>query len=237
MYALFSALSGAPCSRSRAANGVSQRHGVVAREMWRPLWPQAAPDAVPITHVTNGVHTTTWMADPMQRLLDRHLPPDWRARLAEPAVGAVLINNKISNVCAPEGVPDSERLCREVGHLLHPPYHLYALYLLALRLIVSLNGSHDAVAQPPQFLDLLDEVSGGFPRAHYQHRYVAEIGRSQLELQKAPCAEQTDLDKPAYGENQPGKGEGPQDEGHGDHQLDEGEPTAAGAARRSRWQT
>jgi glutamate N-acetyltransferase/amino-acid N-acetyltransferase len=44
-----------------------------------------------------------------------------RRRLAEPAVGAVLINNKISNVCAPEGVPDSERLCRELGRLLSIP--------------------------------------------------------------------------------------------------------------------
>ncbi len=71
---------------SRAANGVSKRHGEVAREMWRPLWPHVAAHDVPITHVTNGVHTPTWMADPMQRLLDRHLPADWRARLADAAV-------------------------------------------------------------------------------------------------------------------------------------------------------
>jgi glycogen phosphorylase len=25
---------------SRAANGVSRRHGAVAREMWRGLWPE-----------------------------------------------------------------------------------------------------------------------------------------------------------------------------------------------------
>jgi starch phosphorylase len=71
---------------SGAANGVSARHGVVARQMWRPLWPNLPVDEVPITHVTNGVHTPTWMAAPMQRLLDRHLPADWRARVADPAV-------------------------------------------------------------------------------------------------------------------------------------------------------
>lgn len=71
---------------SRIANGVSQRHGEVARAMWRPLWPGAAPKDIPITHVTNGVHTTTWMADAMQRLLDRHLDPDWRAHIDEPSV-------------------------------------------------------------------------------------------------------------------------------------------------------
>ena len=71
---------------SSAANGVSQRHGDVARHMWRPLWPELPVEQVPITHVTNGVHTTTWMAAPMQRLLDRYLPGDWRARVADPGL-------------------------------------------------------------------------------------------------------------------------------------------------------
>jgi glutamate N-acetyltransferase/amino-acid N-acetyltransferase len=34
-----------------------------------------------------------------------------RQRLAEPTLGAVIVNNKISNVCAPGGVEASERLC------------------------------------------------------------------------------------------------------------------------------
>ncbi len=34
-----------------------------------------------------------------------------RKRLAEPTLGAVIINNKISNVCAPGGVEASERMC------------------------------------------------------------------------------------------------------------------------------
>ena len=38
---------------------------------------------VPIKHVTNGVHTATWMAGPMQALLERHLGADWRTRLAD----------------------------------------------------------------------------------------------------------------------------------------------------------
>jgi glutamate N-acetyltransferase / amino-acid N-acetyltransferase len=44
-----------------------------------------------------------------------------RRRLAEPTVGAVLINNKISNVCAPDGVAASERVCVETGRLLGLP--------------------------------------------------------------------------------------------------------------------
>jgi len=34
-----------------------------------------------------------------------------RRRLAEPTLGAILVNNKISNVCAPGGVEASEQLC------------------------------------------------------------------------------------------------------------------------------
>ena len=44
-----------------------------------------------------------------------------RRRLAERALQAVVINNKISNVCAPGGVEDSERLCGEVARLLGLP--------------------------------------------------------------------------------------------------------------------
>ncbi|MBI3784533.1 MAG: alpha-glucan family phosphorylase [Deltaproteobacteria bacterium] len=69
---------------SRAAIGVSRRHGRVARSMWQALWPDRPVDEVPIGHVTNGVHVPTWMAPSMQALLGKHLGPDWRRRLAEP---------------------------------------------------------------------------------------------------------------------------------------------------------
>ena len=38
-----------------------------------------------------------------------------RARLSEPTLGAILVNNKISNVCAPGGVEASERLCDAIA--------------------------------------------------------------------------------------------------------------------------
>ena len=38
-----------------------------------------------------------------------------RKRLNEPTIGAVIVNNKISNVCAPGGVETSERLCAAVA--------------------------------------------------------------------------------------------------------------------------
>jgi glycogen phosphorylase len=65
---------------SRSANGVSRRHGEVAREMWRPIFGNRPAEEVPIGHVTNGVHVPTWMSAPMRALLDRHLGPDWWRR-------------------------------------------------------------------------------------------------------------------------------------------------------------
>jgi starch phosphorylase len=73
---------------SRAANGVSRRHGEVARGMWHELWPDRATEEVPIGHVTNGVHIPTWLGEPMRALLDRHLGEGWLDRAADPATWA-----------------------------------------------------------------------------------------------------------------------------------------------------
>jgi starch phosphorylase len=70
---------------SRAANGVSQRHGEVSRGMWQGLWPDRDVDDVPITAVTNGAHVPTWVGPPMRALLDRHLGPDWMERTLDPS--------------------------------------------------------------------------------------------------------------------------------------------------------
>jgi glycogen phosphorylase len=69
---------------SARVNGVSRRHGQVSRNIWRELWPNRHWEAVPIGHLTNGVHLATWMASPIMALLDEHLGPDWGEHLEEP---------------------------------------------------------------------------------------------------------------------------------------------------------
>ncbi len=60
------------------ANGVSKKHGAVARKMWHVLWPDRAEDDVPITSITNGVHLRTWFeAKRLQSLLSQHLGTAW----------------------------------------------------------------------------------------------------------------------------------------------------------------
>jgi starch phosphorylase len=73
---------------SRRANGVSQRHGDVARRMWAPLFGVDSPDQTPITHVTNGVHAPTFLAPSIRRLLDRYLGDGWLERASDPATWA-----------------------------------------------------------------------------------------------------------------------------------------------------
>jgi starch phosphorylase len=47
---------------AQRANGVSQLHGHVSREMFHGLWPAFDEGDVPIGSITNGVHAPTWMA-------------------------------------------------------------------------------------------------------------------------------------------------------------------------------
>ena len=43
-----------------AVNGVSKLHGEVSRRLFQVLYPRWPEDEVPVTHVTNGVHMSTW---------------------------------------------------------------------------------------------------------------------------------------------------------------------------------
>jgi starch phosphorylase len=62
---------------SARANGVSQLHGRVSRQMFSQLWPDLPASETPITSVTNGVHCLTWVGPEMTVLYQRHLAPDW----------------------------------------------------------------------------------------------------------------------------------------------------------------
>jgi starch phosphorylase len=62
---------------ARRVNAVSSLHGEVSRAMWKGLYPGRPEDAVPIGHVTNGVHVPSWLAPQMCRLYDRHLGVGW----------------------------------------------------------------------------------------------------------------------------------------------------------------
>ncbi|HAM70941.1 MAG TPA: DUF3417 domain-containing protein [Verrucomicrobiales bacterium] len=64
---------------SRAANGVSELHGQVSREMWQCLYPGRSVEEVPIGHITNGIHLLGWMKGTVRRFWRRRLSRDWAA--------------------------------------------------------------------------------------------------------------------------------------------------------------
>ena len=68
---------------SRHANGVSKLHGEVTRSLWKDVWSGVPVHEVPITSITNGVHTKTWMAPEFAALYRKHLGT-WEEHLTEP---------------------------------------------------------------------------------------------------------------------------------------------------------
>jgi len=68
---------------AQRVNGVSKLHGQVSREMFAGLWPGFDTREVPITSVTNGVHTPTWVAPEILSLTGP--AADWEQAAAAPA--------------------------------------------------------------------------------------------------------------------------------------------------------
>jgi len=64
-------------------NAVSVLHRSVSQEMFQDLWPRLPVHEVPITSVTNGVHSPTWINGDLATVYDQYLQPDWRERLED----------------------------------------------------------------------------------------------------------------------------------------------------------
>jgi starch phosphorylase len=65
---------------SNLSNGVSKLHGSVSRKMWKAIWPDLPEAEIPITSITNGVHTRSWLAPEMWQLYDRYLGIQWEEK-------------------------------------------------------------------------------------------------------------------------------------------------------------
>ena len=69
-------------------NAVSELHGQVARKMWHFLWENKTEAEVPITHITNGVHVSNWMARRLVNLFKDYLGKDWLDHQDDPDLWA-----------------------------------------------------------------------------------------------------------------------------------------------------
>jgi starch phosphorylase len=69
---------------SGAVNGVSKLHGQVSRQLFQPLFPRWPEAEVPVTYVTNGVHTPTWDSAEADRLWEFNCGKEyWYGTLAK----------------------------------------------------------------------------------------------------------------------------------------------------------
>jgi starch phosphorylase len=68
---------------SARSNGVSRLHGQVSSAMWRHLFTDGNEE--PIGHVTNGVHTHSWVGPEMREFYSQHLGADWEQNLLDPS--------------------------------------------------------------------------------------------------------------------------------------------------------
>jgi starch phosphorylase len=67
---------------SAAVNGVSRLHGQVSRRIFQPLFPRWPECEVPVSYVTNGVHTPTWDSPEADSLWEFHCGKDrWQENL------------------------------------------------------------------------------------------------------------------------------------------------------------
>ena len=66
-------------------NGVSKLHGEVSRELFGDVWPNIAANESPITYVTNGIHTCSWVPQNLKELYNKYLTspttPYWQDKI------------------------------------------------------------------------------------------------------------------------------------------------------------
>jgi len=94
-------------------NGVSKLHGEVSRELFSEVWPNIAEDESPITYVTNGIHTCSWLAPNLKGLYSEYLPSNWQENIQDDNVWEEIEKIPNDRLWA-EHVVRKEKLIREI---------------------------------------------------------------------------------------------------------------------------
>jgi len=69
---------------TRNANAVSELNGMVSRKMWQPLFKSKSEQDVPIGHITNGIHTPTWLNKITFEFWKKKLGDKWYEEIENP---------------------------------------------------------------------------------------------------------------------------------------------------------
>lgn len=68
---------------SAKTNAVSRLHGDVSRKLFQGAWKDLPEHEVPITYITNGIHTRSWISEEMSDLYDTYLGPRWSEDISD----------------------------------------------------------------------------------------------------------------------------------------------------------
>ena len=71
-------------------NGVSKLHREVSCELFSEVWPDISSKEAPITYVTNGIHTCTWLSPGMKRLFNQYFTPYWQDYVYDDSIWKVV---------------------------------------------------------------------------------------------------------------------------------------------------
>ena len=136
---------------ARVANGVSEKHGEVSRELWLKMFPERTKaEDVPITHITNGVHAPTWIAPVLKSLYEKQIGENW----------AELTHDEKAWTDAIDKIPDAElwKTHRTLKQLL--------IAFIRQRTLAKETGLHDTINEHEDTNKLLDPdfLTIGFAR-------------------------------------------------------------------------
>lgn len=67
-------------------NGVSRLHESVTKDLFGDIWPTLSHAELPITHVTNGIHTCTWLQPRLKDLYNNYFEPYWQEKVHIPEI-------------------------------------------------------------------------------------------------------------------------------------------------------
>lgn len=150
-------------------NGVSKLHGAVSRKIFGDVWPEVPEDDVPITYVTNGIHTLTWLSPKIKDLYDRYLETDWNRRIYSSETFAGV-----------DSIPDEELWATHV----ELKNKLITFIRDRLKNQKLANGeSMEAVRQVDNFLDP-NALTIGFARRFATYKRANLIFRNLARIQK-----------------------------------------------------
>jgi starch phosphorylase len=80
---------------SRAANGVSSKHGEISAIMWQDLFPNRSSKKPPIGHITNGIHVPSWASRRSWEFWERHNSHRWKEEIHHPRFWKHLTDPKV----------------------------------------------------------------------------------------------------------------------------------------------